>query len=86
LSAAGSPLLVQQAKKKSGGKLQFAFNLLKSAKHEVAEDENWEVQKSREKLQKGFLRNLMIQRKRICLNRLIRIQEVGFLSKMLLKK
>ncbi|KAH7731933.1 UNC-80 protein [Aphelenchoides avenae] len=32
----------QYAKKKSGGKLQFAFNLLKSTKAETSEDENGE--------------------------------------------
>uniref|UniRef100_A0AC35EU16 Protein UNC80 central region domain-containing protein n=1 Tax=Panagrolaimus sp. PS1159 TaxID=55785 RepID=A0AC35EU16_9BILA len=40
----GSPLLTQNCKqqKKSGGKLQFAFNLLKSSvKTDASEDENW---------------------------------------------
>ncbi|CAD5215802.1 unnamed protein product [Bursaphelenchus okinawaensis] len=42
LSSIGSPLISQAAKKKSGGKLHFALNLLKSVRNEASEDENWE--------------------------------------------
>uniref|UniRef100_A0A7E4W3C8 UNC80 domain-containing protein n=1 Tax=Panagrellus redivivus TaxID=6233 RepID=A0A7E4W3C8_PANRE len=46
VSNSGSPLMLQQLNnkqpKKSGSKLQFAFNLLKSSvKNEASEDENW---------------------------------------------
>lgn len=42
VSNIGSPITVHGNKKKSGGKLHFAFNLLKSVKNENSEDENWD--------------------------------------------
>uniref|UniRef100_A0A1I7ST06 UNC80 domain-containing protein n=1 Tax=Bursaphelenchus xylophilus TaxID=6326 RepID=A0A1I7ST06_BURXY len=42
ISSTGSPQIYQGAKKKSGGKLHFALNLLKSVRNEASEDENWE--------------------------------------------
>lgn len=49
ISTAGSPLIQsQERKKKSGGKLQFAFNLLKGGKHDTQEDEWDELDDSTE--------------------------------------